>query len=52
MKLRKKIAAVCLVTGAVLGMAGQAAADHDGGRANGVCGGVGLHYNPATGECE
>ena len=51
LKLRKKIVAACLVMGAVLGMAGQATAHHNGGRADGVCGGIG-HYNPVTGECE
>ena len=51
MQLRKKVVAVCLALGAVLGLAGQAVADHNG-RADGVCGGTGLHFNPVTGECE
>jgi hypothetical protein len=51
MKLRKKIVAVCLALGAVLGVTGQAVADHTG-RADGVCGGTGQHFNTVTGECE
>lgn len=52
MRLRRKIVAVCLAFGAVLGTAGQAMAHHNGSRADGVCGGVGGHFNPETGQCE
>jgi hypothetical protein len=49
--MRKKTVAVTLPLGAAFGMAGAASADHTGGRADGVCCGVGAgHYNPATGE--
>jgi hypothetical protein len=47
MKFTKKLAALLIALGIVLGMAGPAGA----ARADGVCGGAGT-YNPVTGECE
>jgi hypothetical protein len=45
-KMTKRLAALFMALGIVLGMAGPAAAS----RAGGVCGGAGT-FNPATGEC-
>ena len=50
MRLRKKVAAVFLAMGFVVGLAGPAGASHSG-RADGICGGVGAHYDPVLGEC-
>ena len=50
MRLRKKVAAVFLAVGFVVGLAGPAVAFH-GGRADGVCGGTGYHYDPIVGAC-
>ncbi len=51
MRLRKRVVTVFLALGVVAGLAGPAAASHSGGRADGVCGGVGYHYDPVLGEC-
>lgn len=47
MRLRKRLVALCLATGFVLGTAGPALA----ARADGVCGGLGT-WNPVTQQCE
>ena len=45
MKLRRKLVAICLAVGVLIGFGGVATA------ADGVCGGIGT-YNAVTGECE
>lgn len=51
MRLRRRVVAVFVALGVAVGLAGPAAASHTGGRADGICGGVGAHYDPVLGEC-
>lgn len=47
MKLRRTVAAVLLAFGVMAGLTGPAGAT----RADGVCGGVGYHWDPVVQDC-